>query len=79
MKPEWVVFKRLYNLILMQYGSVKDFSERILYNQTTVARKLRGEAMFTTGDIKTWCEALNILKQEIPFYFFEDYDKEKES
>lgn len=52
MSPERIVFKRLYNLILAKYTSVKNFSKSVFYNQTTVVRKLRGEAMFTTGDIK---------------------------
>ena len=70
MSPERIVFKRLYNLILTKYTSVKNFSNSVFYNQTTVVRKLRGEAMFTTGDIKTWCEALHIAKLEITYFFF---------
>lgn len=78
MRFEHVVFTRLYKLILKKFDSVKDFSEISLYNQTTVARKIRGQALFTSADIKAWCDVLEIHKDDIPYYFFEDYERKEE-
>lgn len=75
MRPESVVFTRLYHLILERYGTIKTFSEKIIYNQATTARKLRGDTLFTSGDIKDWCAALEIPRNEIPFYFFQDMEE----
>ena len=77
MRAESVVFTRLYHLILQKFGTIKNFSEATFYNQTTVARRLRGQAMFTSTDIKDWCSALEIPQKEIPFYFFQDMEKER--
>lgn len=70
------VFTRLDDLIKQKYGTVKNFSEKIFYDAATVTRKIKGKSFFTSGEIKVWCAALDIPRNEIPFYFFQDMEEE---
>lgn len=53
-----------------KYGTIKNFSEAIGICTMSIWRKLNGKTDFTTSEVLSMSEMLEIKRCEIPIYFF---------
>ena len=65
-----VTYPKLRGRIVEKFGTNAKFAEHINITQSALSRKLRGERGFTKKEIISFCDALDIGKQEIGDYFF---------
>lgn len=56
--------------IIQKYGSQKEFAKRLDITEQTVTAKLNGRSQFTQDDILLWCNALDIIAEDVGEYFF---------
>ena len=56
--------------IIQKYGSQRAFAKRLGKTEQTVTAKLNGGSQFTQEDILNWCNALDIVAEDVGEYFF---------
>lgn len=56
--------------IIQKYGSQGAFAQRLNKTEQTVTAKLNGRSQFTQDDILEWCNALDIVAEDVGEYFF---------
>ena len=56
--------------IIQKYGSQGAFAKRLGKSEQTVTAKLNGRSQFTQEDILNWCNALDIIAEDVGEYFF---------
>ena len=63
-------YSKLLGKITEVYGTQVKFATAVGISQVTLSMKLKDKRGISREDIETWCEALEIPKEEIPDYFF---------
>lgn len=56
--------------IIQKYGSQGAFARHLGKTEQTVTAKLNGRSQFTQDDILKWCNALDIVAEDVGKYFF---------
>ena len=65
-------YGRLRERIREKFDNVDSFADAMKKSRTTISFKLNGKVPWNQCDIEQACELLDILKAEIPDYFFYD-------
>ena len=60
----------LRELIRNKYGSIKNFSQAVTMETSTLQRKLCGKTEWKTSEIEEVSKLLGIKTEDIPDYFF---------
>lgn len=63
-------YSKLLGRIKEKYGTRKNLVDKITISLTSLNLRLNNQLEFTQQDIRELCEALDILEEEIPIYFF---------
>lgn len=63
-------YNKLRGKIIEVYGSQKKFSKAINLSEQSITAKLNGRSDFSQDDIIKWGNALDLCKEEIGVYFF---------
>lgn len=53
-----------------KYGTEGKFAEALGLSQMSVSRKFNDKTQFSSDDIRTWCELLEIPIEDSGLYFF---------
>lgn len=69
---DYVECKDLKTLIIKNYGTVKNFTNKLNVNESYFTRKLNGRVSFKAYEISKYVRALNIKDEDIDKYFFPD-------
>lgn len=64
-------YNKLRGRIIEKYGSMSSFAKKIGITDVSMSNKMQCKTGFSQGDIKCWCELLDIQTNEIGIYFFE--------
>lgn len=62
---------KLRGRIYEKYNSISDFADVVGKNKSTISMILNAKRKMTTEDIQVFCGALDIKKEEIADYFFD--------
>lgn len=63
-------YSKLRGRIVEKFGTISAFAQTLDKQVQVVSRKLNSDVGFTKDDILTWCDLLEITKEEIGIYFF---------
>lgn len=63
---------KLRGRIIQKYGSQGTFAKHLGKTEQTVTAKLNGRSQFSQDDILDWCNALDIVAEDVGKYFFAD-------
>lgn len=63
-------YNKLRGKIVEVCGSQRNFSDTIHLSEQSITAKLNGRSDFSQEDIIKWSSALNISKEDIGSYFF---------
>ena len=63
-------YSKLRGRIIEKYGSQRAFADAIDTSEQTVVKKLNMRGFFSREDIIKWCNALDIIADEVGSYFF---------
>ena len=63
-------YSKLLGRIKEKFGTRKNLVDKITISLTSLNLRLNNQLGFTQQDISQLCEALDILEEEIPTYFF---------
>ena len=61
---------RLRGRIIQKYGSQGAFAKHLGKTEQTITAKLNGRSQFSQDDILNWCNALDIVADDVGEYFF---------
>lgn len=61
---------RLRGRIIQKYGSQSAFAKHLGKTEQTITAKLNGRSQFSQDDILNWCNALDIVADDVGEYFF---------
>lgn len=53
-----------------KFGTEGNFAEALGISQNSLSRKFNDKIQFSSNDIRTWCELLEIPIEEAGIYFF---------
>ncbi len=56
--------------IIQKFGSQRRFARHLGKTEQTVTAKLNGRSQFSQDDILEWCNALDIVAEDVGMYFF---------
>lgn len=62
---------KLRGRIVEKFGSISKFSDILGASRQTTNARVNGKVGFTRADIVKWCEALEILPEEVYSYFID--------
>ena len=63
-------YAKLRARIKEKFGTEGKFAEALGLSQMSVSRKFNDKTQFSSDDIRTWCELLEIPLEESGLYFF---------
>ena len=63
-------YAKLRARIKEKFGTEGNFAEALGLSQNSVSRKFNDKVQFSSDDIRTWCELLEIPVEESGLYFF---------
>lgn len=63
-------YSKLRGRIIEKFGSQKDFAMAMGMNVSTLSLKLNGKSEWTREEIEKACHLLDILLEDVHFYFF---------
>ena len=63
-------YAKLRARIKEKYGTEGNFAKELGITQMSVSRKFNDKTQFSSEDIRTWCELLEIPIEEAGLYFF---------
>ncbi len=63
-------YAKLRARIKEKYGTEGEFARALNISQVSISRKFNDKVQFTSEDIRTWCEILEIPIIDAGLYFF---------
>ena len=63
-------YAKLRARIKEKFGTEGNFAKELGITQMSVSRKFNDKTQFSSDDIRTWCELLEIPIEEAGLYFF---------
>lgn len=73
------MYDKLRGRIVEKYGSQSNFARKMGVHPVSVNQKMLGNVGFTVENIRKWSEMLDISRDEIGAYFFEQKVREVEA
>jgi len=64
-------YSKLRARIREKFGTEGEFAKALNTSQVSVSRKFNDKTQFTSDDIKTWCNVLEIPIKDSGIYFFD--------
>lgn len=64
-------YSKLRARIKEKFGTEGNFAEALKTTPISVSRKFNGKTQFSSEDIRTWCNLLEISLEESGLYFFD--------
>lgn len=63
-------YAKLRGKIKEKYGTEGNFASALGISQNSLSRKFQDKIQFSSGDIRSWCELLDIPIKDVGSYFF---------